>query len=214
MRDGSSGRTLVKQGMTLRTRQRDLECGKFQPYTHVWELWLRPPFWCVFFFPLQNSVFSADREDVTFDRLAVFASEVKKQNKAPRPQFRLSKQQSSVVSLLNHAFLYFGVELFLTHMLESELFFVWTHCSWKCCQFIPQCTMTLRQWETNNLSEWRSAAWIIYTLLSAESLEGEKVERLWGMLFSSEFTFTLNTVYWIVGHAGVREIDFHCIRSP
>lgn len=71
----------------------------------------------VFIFPLQNSVFSADREDVKFGRLAVFASEVKKPNKAPRPQFRLSKQQSSVVSLLNHAFLYFGVELFLTHML-------------------------------------------------------------------------------------------------
>lgn len=55
-------------------------------------------------------------------------------------------------------------------------------------------------------------AWIIYTLLSAESLEGEKVERSWGMLFSSEFTFTLNIVYWIV--LGVKEIEFHCIRSP
>lgn len=119
MRDGSSGRTLVKQGMTLKTRQRDLECGKFQPWSESYEC---VPRFGVFFFPLQNSIFSADRDDVKFDRLAVFASEVKKQNKAPRPLFRLSKQQSSVVSLLNHAFLYFAVELFLTRVIIRALF--------------------------------------------------------------------------------------------
>lgn len=35
MWDGSSGRTIVKQGMTLRTRQRDLRRRKFQPWTQV-----------------------------------------------------------------------------------------------------------------------------------------------------------------------------------
>lgn len=64
-------------------------------------------------------------------------------------------------------------------------FFVCTYCSSRCCQFIPQSTKSLRQWEANNLSEWRSAAWIIYRLLSAESGEGEQVERSLGMFIES-----------------------------
>lgn len=72
--------------------------------------------------------------------------------------------------------------------------------------------MSQRQWEGNNPPGWRSDAWIIYALLSADSGEGEQVERSSWMLFSSVFPFTLFTAYCIIRYARVEE--FHCICSP
>lgn len=78
MRDGSSGRTLVKQGMTLRTETKRPRVRKISAWdTRLGVMNASPALVCVFI-PLQNSVFSADRDDVKFDRLAVFTSEAKK----------------------------------------------------------------------------------------------------------------------------------------
>lgn len=87
-----------------------------------------------------------------------------------------------------------------------------SYCSPRCCQFIPRYTMSLRQWEGNNPPGWRSDAWIIYALLSADSGEGEQVERSSWTLFSSVFPFTLFTAYCIIRYGCVEE--FHCICNP
>lgn len=109
--DGSSGRTIVKQGMTLRTAQRDLARGKFQP----WALWVCLPFWCVY----SQIMFSVQTEIILLTRSICLRG---RRAKTEHQEHCLDWPNNTVVSLLSHAFICFAVGLLPTHVLTGAFF--------------------------------------------------------------------------------------------